>query len=60
MTQNTNQAEFKIGDHVEGGRPGSEDYDHGYVTEIDGEQVTVAWEQSLVTTTQHASALRAF
>lgn len=46
------------GDRVEGGEPGTEDHDTGRVVEVAGDQVTVAWDGSLETTTQRASALR--
>jgi hypothetical protein len=46
-----------VGSRVCGGAPGTEDYDEGRVTEVDGDQVTVAWD-SQVTTTQRADALR--
>lgn len=52
------QTGFEIGDRVEGGRPGTEDYDAGEVIAVDGDQVTVAWD-SLVQTTQSESRLRA-
>jgi len=45
---------FRIGDLVEGGAPGTEDYDRGRVIDIDGDEVTVAW-QSGVRTTQPAA-----
>ena len=48
---------FVRGDRVEGGEPGTGDYDIGTVTDVDGEDVAVAWD-SLVSTRQHASALR--
>lgn len=50
--------ELKVGDRVEGGKKGTEDYDRGRVDIIhpDG-QVTVSWD-SLVVTTQPADLLR--
>lgn len=51
----TNQ--FEIGDQVAGGERGTEDFDTGRVIEIDGDDVTVAW-QSGVRTTQPADILR--
>lgn len=56
MTKTTT-TQFEIGNRVEGGRPGSEDYDTGRVDDVDGDQITVAWDSG-VTTTQHASVLR--
>lgn len=50
-------AAFAIGDRVEGGEPGTEDYDTGRVVDIDGEIVEVTWD-TRVTTKQHATALR--
>jgi hypothetical protein len=54
----TTQLNVEVGDRVEGGAPGTEDHDTGRVVEVDGSQVTVAWDSG-VTTTQHARALRA-
>lgn len=51
--------EWQVGDHVEGG-DSHDDYDHGYVVAVDEGEVTVAWEQSLVTTTQPGRILRAY
>lgn len=46
-----------VGDRVESGTPGTDDYDTGIVDRIDGDQVTVRWD-SLVVTTQRADGLR--
>jgi hypothetical protein len=48
---------LRVGDRVEAGRPGTEDYDVGVVHAVDGDQVTVGWKSGVVTT-QHASVLR--
>ena len=48
--------ELNLGDRVEGGTAGTEDYDSGRVDKIDGDQVTVSWD-SLAVTTQHESVL---
>lgn len=54
MTQTAIQThEFETGDRVTGVY---DDTDIGTVTEIDGDQITVAWD-SHVTTTQSASVL---
>jgi hypothetical protein len=47
---------FAAGDMVVGGTPGSEDYDTGRVVEVDGDQVTVAWDSG-VRTEQHSSRI---
>lgn len=44
---------------VEGGDT-PEDYDHGTIVGIEGDMVTVAWVQSLETTSQRADALRPY
>lgn len=54
---NTTQNTFEIDDRVEGGRPGTEDYDTGKVIAIEGDQITVAWSSG-VRTTQSTSLLR--
>jgi hypothetical protein len=59
VSEVTADPEFTIGDHVEGGN-NPEDYDHGYVEEIDGDKITVRWMQSMVSTTQRASTLRPY
>lgn len=47
-----------VGDCVEGGQPGTEDYDYGTIQAIEDGDVTVAWRGSETTTTQSADALR--
>lgn len=54
-----NVADIEIGMQVEGGRT-DDDYDHGTVIAVEGDQVTVAWEQSQVKTTQAAKLLREY
>ena len=49
--------QFNVGDRVEGGKYGTEDYDTGRVVAIDGDVVTIAWD-TLVQTTAPADALR--
>jgi hypothetical protein len=51
-----NTRRFRVGDTVEGGQSGTQDYDTGRVTRIKGDQVTVAWS-CLQITTQHVDAL---
>lgn len=46
-----------VGDEVEGGEVGTDDYDTGRVVAVDGEQVTVAWSNG-ERTTQPADLLR--
>jgi len=48
---------LEVGDLVKGGTT-AEDYDEGTIVEVDGDQITVAWEGSNERTTQHASLLR--
>jgi len=47
---------FAIDDRVEGGEIPA-DYDTGTVVEVDGDEVTVAWDSG-VTTTQGSAVLR--
>lgn len=49
--------DFEPGDRVQGPHPDDPDFDVGSVTEVDGERVTVAWDGSGETTTQHHSLL---
>lgn len=51
---------FKVDDHVEAGGPGTEDWDHGYVVEVDDDQATVAWVGSGDKTPCPLSLLRAY
>lgn len=48
---------WKENDRVEGGTRGTDDWDTGRVSGVNGDRVTVAWD-SLVETTQHADLLR--
>ncbi len=48
--------ELKIGDRVEAGKNGTEDYDCGRVDIINDDGVTVSWD-SLIVTTQPESLL---
>lgn len=48
---------FEVGQRVQGGAAGSDDHDAGVVSDVDGEQVTVAWDSG-VRTTQRAEVLR--
>lgn len=45
-----NVADINVGDRVEAGRKGTEDYDMGRVVGIDGDQVEVAWSNGTRTT----------
>lgn len=47
-----------VGDEVEAGQRGTEDWDLGKVVAIQGNVVTVAWEGSETRTTQDAELLR--
>ena len=50
---------FAVGNRVETGRRGAEDHDLGYVRAVDGNSVTVRWDDSYPTeTTQAADTLR--
>ena len=51
----TTKTQIEIGQRVEGGTT-KEDYDTGRVIDVDGDQVTVAWD-SETRSTQHASLL---
>lgn len=50
-------ATIKIGVRVEGGQPGTEDYDTGKVLEIEGDRALVGWD-SCVSTWADVSSLR--
>ncbi len=47
---------FKVGDRVYAGVT-PEHYDEGYVMEVNGDQVTVAWDSAKQRTTQSADHL---
>jgi len=51
------KSEVSLGEHVEGGRPYSDDFDQGRIVGFSRDSVEVAW-QSGTTTKQPASALR--
>jgi hypothetical protein len=51
----TTSSEFEVGDRVEGGE--GDDHDTGRVIEIDGDEITVAWDSG-VRTTQPADLLK--
>jgi len=55
--EETTGHDFAEGDRVDGGEADSEDYDTGRVVEVDGDQVTVAWDSEVITT-QPAKLLR--
>ncbi len=58
MTATVNTAlKFDLGQKVEAGKPGTENYDTGRVLDVRGDQVYVGW-QSGVNTWQPASLLR--
>ena len=41
--------EITIGQRIEAGREGTEDYDSGKVIDIDGDTLTVAWDSGVRT-----------
>lgn len=56
--ETTTKHKFEIGDRVEGGEPGTEDYDTGRVLGItDDGEIDVGWDSG-VRTTQPADLLR--
>jgi hypothetical protein len=48
---------FKVGQRIEAGKKGTEDYDTGRVTKVEGDQITVAWDSGSKTT-QPSRALK--
>lgn len=51
------RTQYTVGQRVEAGDIPA-DYDTGTVRAIDDDQITVAWDSSHQTTTQHADTLR--
>lgn len=42
-------ASLKVGDRVEAGKPGTEDYDTGKIVAITGDSADVAWDTRVIT-----------